>query len=50
MILRRQTTKFLVRCDNCGRVGHNIYHVDLNGRNVKVCGEACAKVLESKNG
>ena len=48
MILRKQTTTYLVRCQVCGRVGRNMYHLVLDGKEYSVCSPAHAQLVEDK--
>lgn len=48
MITRRIHTAYLSRCYFCGRLGHDIYHVTINGSNYTVCGNPHALELEKK--
>lgn len=48
MQIYRETTDYMQKCYACGRVGHQMYRVTVNGAQYIVCSAAHAEELEKE--
>lgn len=48
MQLRRNHTEYLVRCQHCGRAGHDMLHFVHKDVSHQVCSNACATAFVEK--